>query len=334
MDPSTATDNPALTIGKLALPSPFLLAPMAGITGPAMRRLAREFGAAMCYTEMLLAGFVNLGQRDDDRYPQRTADDQPLGIQLCGNDPAQLAEAARRVEGEGFALVDVNLACPVRKVRKKGYGGYLLRDPELVLRIIDALRPAVRVPLTIKIRAGMTGDDRSYIDLCRRAEAAGVDAIAIHGRTVQQQYRGKSDLGRIRALTDAVGIPVLGSGDVFSGADAVAMLRDAGCDGVMLARGAMGSPWIFADALSQWRTGRPADPPTRAEALDVMRRHVSYLLECVEADRAVRLFRRVGVFYSRKLGLGPQFRGRLCTARTPKAVFDLLDETIGRTGQT
>jgi tRNA-dihydrouridine synthase B len=316
----------AWRIGGLEFAHPFFLAPMAGLTSLAMRRLAREYGAAMCYSEMMLAGFVTKGNDQDDRYPRPREFDRPVGVQLCGKDPALMAEAARCVDDQGFDLVDINMACPVKKVGKKGYGGFLLREPELALRLIDAVRRVVHRPLTIKIRAGFHEGDDGYLDLSRRAVDAGVEAIAVHGRTVTQKYRGQADWTRIKALVDAVDVPVVGSGDVFTGAEAVRMHRETGCAGVMCARGAVGSPWIFRDALSLFRTGEPAPEPTREETVDVMRRHFEMLREYTSQGRAIRIMRRSSVYYSRKLHMGPRLRERLVKAVTPEAFHSALDD--------
>ena len=235
-------------IGSLTLKNRVFLAPMAGITNLPMRLMARECGASLTFTEMVsVNGLTREGRKSFDLLKSTPAD-RPLGMQLFGDDAEMLAEAARLVEGYG-ELIDINMGCPVKKVVGTGAGSALLKEPLKVAGIIRAVRRATRLPFTVKIRTGWVCGDESFLEIGRIAQEEGCDAVTLHPRSRAQMFDGKADWSRITELKQALDIPVIGSGDLFSAADVARMLEETGCDAVMVARGAMGNPWIFREAL-------------------------------------------------------------------------------------
>ncbi len=295
-----------LAIGSLVLPNNLLLAPMAGITNLPVRLLAREMGAALCFTEMVsVNGLVREGEKSFDLVRSVPAD-RPLGIQLFGDDPACMAEGARLVAGFGD-LIDINMGCPVRKVVASGAGSALLRDPGRVREIIRAVRRATTLPLTIKIRTGWDATDQTFLEVARIAEGEGCDAVTLHPRSRAQMFEGHADWAKIAELKETVTVPVIGSGDLFTAGDAVAMLRQTGCDGVMIARGGLGNPWIFREALALM-AGREPEPPTPKERLTVALRHLELFTTLAGERVAVREMRKHLSWYVRGLPGAARFR--------------------------
>jgi nifR3 family TIM-barrel protein len=295
-----------LTIGSLTLDSNLLLAPMAGITNLPVRLLAREQGAALCFTEMVsVNGLVRDGRKTFELLRSSPAD-RPLGIQIFGDEPGLVAEAARLVAEHGD-LIDINMGCPVRKVVNSGAGSALLREPAKVAAVIREVRRATTLPLTIKIRTGWETGAANFLEIGLIAEEEGCDAITLHPRSRAQMFEGKADWSGIRELKEAVRIPVIGSGDLFTAGDVVAMLGQTGCDGVMMARGALGNPWIFretADILS----GREPRCPTPAERADTALRHMELFIETAGEKVALREMRKHFCWYARGLPGSARFR--------------------------
>ncbi|HEY6871254.1 MAG TPA: tRNA dihydrouridine synthase DusB [Geobacteraceae bacterium] len=295
-----------LTIGPLTLPNNLLLAPMAGITNLPARLLAREEGASLCFTEMVsVNGLTRDGQKSFDLL-QSVPADRPLGIQLFGDDPELLAEGARLAKGYG-ELIDINMGCPVRKVVNSGAGSALLREPDRVRAIVRAVRAATTLPLTIKIRTGWEAESANFLEIGRIAEEEGADAVTLHPRSRAQMFEGKADWSLISALKEALSIPVLGSGDLFSAADVVEMLRRTGCDGVMIARGALGNPWIFREAL-ETLAGREPRLPTPAERGETALRHLELFIATFGERVAMREMRKHLCWYARGVAGAAQFR--------------------------
>jgi tRNA-dihydrouridine synthase B len=295
-----------LSIGTLTLRNNLMLAPMAGITNLPMRLLARECGASLCFTEMVsVNGLVRNGQKSFELM-MGSPDDRPLGIQLFGDDPLLLAEGARLAEEYGD-LIDINMGCPVRKVVSTGSGSALLREPERVKKIIREVRQATALPLTIKIRIGWQADEPSFLEIARIAEAEGCDAITLHPRSQAQMFEGNADWSKIAELKQSINIPVIGSGDLFSAGDIVAMLAQTGCDGAMVARGALGYPWIFREALDIL-SGREPHPPTPGERLSMALRHLDLFFELAGERTAVQEMRKHLSWYSRGLSGAARFR--------------------------
>jgi len=295
-----------VAIGSLLLKNRVFLAPMAGITNLPMRLMARDQGASLTFTEMVsVNGLTREGRKSFDLLKSHPAD-RPVGMQLFGDDADMLAEAARLVEEYG-ELIDINMGCPVRKVVGTGAGSALLKEPLKVARIIRSVRSATRLPFTVKIRTGWVCGDDSFLEIGRIAQEEGCDAVTLHPRSRSQMFEGKANWSKIAELKSVLDIPVIGSGDLFGAADVAAMLQETGCDAVMIARGAMGNPWIFRESLSLLAGETPV-APSAGERFAAARRHHELFSE-LEGDRvALMEMRKHLSWYSKGLPGAAQFR--------------------------
>lgn len=295
-----------VAIGSLTLKNRVFLAPMAGITNLPMRLMARDCGASLTFTEMVsVNGLTREGQKSFDLL-KTTAEDRPIGMQLFGDDAGMLAEAARLVEEYG-ELIDINMGCPVRKVVGTGAGSALMKDPLKVAGIVRAVRRATRLPFTIKFRTGWVCGDDSYLEIGKIAQEEGCDAVTLHPRSRAQMFDGQADWSRIAELKQALRIPVIGSGDLFLATDVVRMFEETGCDAVMVARGAMGNPWIFRESLALLQGAAPVEP-SREERYAAARRHLELFSE-LEGDRVALLEMRKHLsWYSKGLPGAAHFR--------------------------
>lgn len=274
-----------LKIGSLHLPHNLLLAPLAGITNHVFRCVCRYEGAALAFTEMVsVNGMVREGVKTWALL-KSSPEDRPLGIQIFGDNPELLAESARMVEGHG-ELLDINMGCPVRKVVATGAGSALLKDTAQVAAIIRAVRRATQLPLTIKMRSGWQCGDDTWLEVGRIAEAEGCDAVTLHPRSRAQMFSGQADWEQIARLKQVLSIPVIGSGDLFTPEDCRRMLQQTGCDAVMIARGALGNPWIFSQTISLLQDRFIAEIPATERAATA-RRHCERF--CEEAGEAVAM---------------------------------------------
>ncbi|MFM8979865.1 MAG: tRNA dihydrouridine synthase [Planctomycetia bacterium] len=251
----------ALALGPLVVDPPLLLAPMAGFTNLAFRRIAKRLGCGLTVTEMVMAeGLV----RDHPRswsLTELAPEERPASVQIAGGDPEVLGRAAERVAERGADLIDINMGCPVRKIVDRCAGAAMLKTPEVAAAAVAEVRRRSGLPVTVKMRTGWDDTEQSLV-AARMLEQAGAAALAVHGRTREQQYSGRSDLAAIRAVKGAVRIPVIGTGDVVRAEDALDMVRTAGVDGVMIGRAALRDPWIFAAAAAALRYGAAPPPPT------------------------------------------------------------------------
>jgi nifR3 family TIM-barrel protein len=312
-----------LKIGSLALPHNVVLAPLAGITNLPFRTLCRREGAALAFTEMVsVNGLVREGTKTLALL-KSSSEDRPLGIQLFGDTPDQLAEAARMVESYG-ELLDINMGCPVRKVVGTGAGSALLQEPLKIAAIIRAVRAVTSLPLTIKIRSGWHCGDDTYREIGRIAEEEGCDAITLHPRSRSRMFSGHADWNQLRELKGSLSIPVIGSGDLFTAQDCLRMLAETGCDGVMVARGALGNPWIFRQVFELARHG-VVMPVSNAERADKIRQHLElFSSEFGEAVACREMKKHIG-WYVRGFAGAADIRREVNGARSTADIQSLTE---------
>lgn len=241
-----------MKIDKLDFDVPVFLAPMAGITNLPFRTIVRRCGCQLAFTEMVSVNGLVRGAERTCRYLDGASEDRPLGVQIFGAEAEIMAAGARIATDRGADLIDINMGCPVKKVVRAGAGSALLKDPAKVGRIVSAVRRATSLPLTVKIRAGWRRSVVNAIEIARIAEAEGADAVIVHPRTADQGFSGRADWSIIRAVKDALGIPVIGNGDIRRAADVGRMMTATACDGVMIGRAALGNPWIFQEIIDGW----------------------------------------------------------------------------------
>jgi nifR3 family TIM-barrel protein len=318
---------PALKLGPLAVDPPVVLAPMAGVTNTAFRRLCRTYGAGLYVSEMVTARALVEGNAKTLGMVA-FADDEPVrSVQLYGVDPSVMGAAVRRlVEEVGVDHVDLNFGCPAAKVTRKGGGAALPVHRNLLRDVIAAaVRAAGSVPVTAKFRIGVDDATRTSLESGRIAEGEGVAAVALHARTAEQLYSGRADWSAIAELKEAVDtVPVLGNGDIWEAADALAMMAATGCDGVVVGRGCLGRPWLFRD-LADAFAGRPLrGAPNLGEVAAVMATHAGLLVEAFGADLGIRQFRKHTSWYLTGFPVGPAVRRSLALASTPGELADLL----------
>ena len=257
---------------------PIVLGPMAGVTDLPFRFLCREYGAEMTVTEMVSAKAIYYRNTNTEELMRLSVNEHPVGVQLFGNDPDIMAEMALKIE-DRFDFIDVNMGCPVQKVVKNGEGSALLREPKLVEQILTRMSRAIHKPLSVKIRKGFAENERQAPEIARIAEASGVSFITVHGRTREQFFRGETDLSVIREVKEAVKIPVIGNGGILDGPSALRMLKETGCDGLMIGQAAMGAPWIFREVRHFLDTGETLPKPPEKEIIGLILRHARMLTE-------------------------------------------------------
>ncbi len=271
-----------MQIGAVTLTCNLVFAPLAGISNLPLRLLAKESGCGLVYSEMVSANGLVYGAAKTHQLMSSTPAEKPLAIQIFGSDPAMMADAAQIAAAAGADIVDINFGCAVKKIVKTGAGVALMRTPERAAALLRAVRDAIRIPLTIKIRSGWDRGGEQAFNLVRIAAECGVDALAVHPRSAAQGFRGRADWSLIAAIKKTTALPVIGNGDVEQAEDAVRMLQETGCDAVMIGRAAIGNPFIFAETLDLL-AGRRRQPPDSHARLRIMRRYaadsVSYLGE-------------------------------------------------------
>lgn len=264
-----------------------ILAPMAGVTDYAFRKVARQFGATYCVSEMVSSKAIHFRDKKTATLAEIKDDDRPLGIQIFGSDPKVMAESAYLLSTATYEhrkndnipnVIDINMGCPVRKIVTAGDGSALLKNPTLCGEIVKEVVNASQVPVTVKIRAGWDFDSINCVEIAKIAEANGAAAICVHGRTREQMYEPSANWEYIKAVKEAVSIPVIGNGDIFSAADAIRMLEETGVDSLMIGRGAMGNPFIF-DEIQHYFDKKPYTPPTIFEKIKVARCQLEYMIE-------------------------------------------------------
>ncbi len=290
-----------LTIGNVTLDNCYVLGPMAGVTDLPFRLLCKEQGAGLLCMEMISAKGVLYNNKNTESLLQIHPDEMPVSLQLFGSDPKIVSEMAKRIEERPFSILDINMGCPVPKIVRNGEGSALMKDPKLVYELVSATVKAIQKPVTVKIRKGFDDEHINAVEIAKIIEEAGAAAVAVHGRTREQYYSGKADWDIIRQVKEAVHIPVIGNGDVTSGEKAIAMQEQTGCDGVMVARGAQGNPWIFSELISYEKTGEMPKRPDVDEIRQMMLRHARLQLEYKGDYTGIREMRKHVAWYTKGL---------------------------------
>ena len=313
-----------MQIGSLKLKNPVFSAPMAGISDLPYRLIMKRHGAALVFTEMISANGLFFNGKATRELLRSTPEERPLAIQLFGENPQRLADAARAVEDD-CELIDLNMGCPVRKVIRSGAGSALMQNPELVAKIIRSVRKATDRPLTVKFRSGWDSHSVNYLEIGKIAEQEGADAVTLHPRTRTQMFGGDADWAHIKELKKSLSIPVIGSGDLFNAAKIKTMFEQTGCDAVMVGRGGYGYPWIIEQALALLAGGSPSEP-TPKQRYQVAKEHFGLCLETFGARKTSGLMRKHLCWYARGMDGAASFRAEINRTRTIDEMNATLEE--------
>ena len=304
-----------IKIGNIELRNKVIMAPMAGVTDTAYRVILKEMGAALVSTEMVSAKGIFYNNKNNKLILNTAEDEHPIAVQLFGSDPMIMTGMAERI-AEDFDIIDVNMGCPVPKIVNNGEGSALMRNPEQAFKILEMMCRVLRKPVTVKFRKGFDESHVNAVEFARMAEQAGVKAITVHGRTRTQMYAGKADWDIIRRVKEAVSIPVFGNGDIFTPEDAKHMLEETGADGVAIARGAKGNPWLIRRTVHYLETGELLPEPDIDELKAMMVRHAELMVKYKEERLAIPEMRKHLAWYTAGLKGSAKLRAELNTLST------------------
>ena len=317
-----------LKIGNVELENSYILAPMAGVTDLPFRLLCREQGAGLLCMEMVSAKAIQYNNKNTKALLEIHPAEPPVSLQLFGSEPDVISEIAKRIEELPFSILDINMGCPVPKIVKNGEGSALMKNPKLVHEIVSKTVKAIQKPVTVKIRKGFDDSCINAVEIAKIIEDAGAKAVAVHARTREQFYSGKADWDIIRQVKEAVSIPVIGNGDVTSGADAMAMKEQTGCDGVMIGRGAQGNPWIFSELIEYERTGKMPERPSLEELKQMIYRHAKLQLEYKGEYLGIREMRKHVSWYTTGLPNSARLRGAINAVESFEELGELLENKL------
>lgn len=302
------------------------LGPMAGVTDLPFRMLCKEQGADLVYTEMISAKGLKYGNRNTKELLSVDEKEHPIAVQLFGNEPDVLADAAGKIRNLPFEFVDINMGCPVPKVVGNNEGSALLKNPDLIYDIVAALVRQSACPVSVKLRKGFEKGKTLCVEAAKAAEAAGAGMVAVHGRTREEYYSGRADWDCIKLVKDSVKIPVIGNGDICSGRDAKEMMERTGCDGVMVARAARGNPWIFSSIKAYLESGEEKEPPGISTIAETVIRHAEMLIGYKGEYIGIREMRKHAAWYLSGCPQSSKFRGKMNYISDFKGLLDLLYE--------
>lgn len=317
-----------MKIGDVCLDNPVILAPMAGVSDLPFRLLCKEQGAGMVCTEMISAKAILYGNKNTEELMRIHPQEGSVSLQLFGSDPKIMGEMAKRIEDRPFAVLDLNMGCPVPKVVNNGEGSALMKDPLLAGRIIEAVARAIQKPVTVKIRKGFDDSHVNAPEIAYIAQESGAAAVAVHGRTREQYYTGRADWEIIARVKEAVHIPVLGNGDVTDGESARRMMKQTGCDGVLVGRAARGNPWIFAEITAALEGRKAPERPDRRALYGMILRHAQLLTEYKGEYTAVREMRKHVAWYSAGLPHAAGLRRKVNEMETMQQLTDGMKELL------
>ena len=323
-----------LKIGNVVMDNPLVLAPMAGVTDLPFRLLCKEQGAGLICMEMVSAKAILYNNKNTKAMLTIDEREHPVSLQLFGSDPQIMGDIAKRLEDEGvpFDILDINMGCPVPKVVNNDEGSALMKQPLLAGQIVEAMAKATSRPVTVKIRKGFDDAHVNAPELAHIAQESGAAAVAVHGRTREQYYSGQADWSVIRKVKETVQIPVIGNGDILTAADAIRMREETGCDGFMVARGAQGNPWIFAQILHEWETGEPLEKPSLQEMADMMLRHARMQIAFKGEYVGIREMRKHAAWYTGGYHGASHVRRALSEVESYSQLEELIHKFINECG--
>lgn len=313
-------------IGDVEIDNPFVLAPMAGVTDLPFRKLCKEQGAGLICMEMVSAKAISFHNKNTEALMEIDKCENPVSMQLFGSEPELMARVAAEVEERPFDILDINMGCPVPKVVNNGEGSALLKNPELIVKIVKSVSSAIKKPLTVKVRIGFENEPVDIVDIAKRVEDAGAAAIAVHGRTRQQYYSGTADWDAIRRVKEAVSIPVIGNGDVDSPEKAEALIKETGCDGVMIGRAVRGNPWLFRELNHYFETGEKLPRPSVEEVREMILRHARMQTDLKGEFTGIREMRKHVAWYT----AGMRHSAALRWETNLVSSYEELEKLLGR----
>ena len=313
-------------IGNVQMENPFVLAPMAGVTDLPFRTLCKEQGAGLICMEMVSAKAISFHNKNTEALMEINPSEHPVSLQLFGSEPELMAEVAKSIEERPFDILDINMGCPVPKVVNNGEGSALIKKPDLIVEIVKKVSSAIKKPLTVKVRIGFENEPVDIVEIAKRVEDAGAAAIAVHGRTRQQYYSGVADWDAIRRVKEAVNIPVIGNGDVDSPKKAEALIKETGCDAVMIGRAVRGNPWIFREMNHYFTTGEILERPSVQEVREMILRHARAQIEVKGEFTGIREMRKHVAWYT----AGMRHSAGLRRESNTIACYEDLEKLLGK----